>query len=102
MADDVERVNTLAGRVRWLDRYRRVVAIAIAALAAPPIMAVLDQVLGTDWPEMHATLLMLMIGVMLWWFVEVGLVWITAVWETEHDRLIRDRGMPPARIIVRK
>ena len=102
MADDVERMNTLAGRVRWLDRYRRVAAISIAALAAPPIMAVLDQVLGTDWPEMHATLLMLMLGVMLWWFVEVALVWITAVWEAEYDRLLRDRGMPPARLVVRK
>jgi hypothetical protein len=102
MADDDARITTLAGRVRWLDRYRRVVAIATAALAAPPIMAVLDQVLGTDWPEMHATLLMLMIGVMMWWFVEVGLVWVTAVWETEYDRLVRDRGMPPARLVIRK
>jgi hypothetical protein len=99
MADDSERIVTLAGRVRWLDRHRRLIAIAAAALTAPLIMAVLDQVLGTDWPEMHATLLMLMIGVMLWWFVEVGLVWITAVWETEYDRMIRDRGMPVARLV---
>jgi len=102
MADDSERMVMLAGRVRWLDRYRRVVAISVAGLAAPAMMAVLDQVLGTEWPETHATLLVLMLGVMLWWFVEVALVWITAVWETEYDRLVRDRGMPPARVVVRK
>ena len=102
MADDVERIHTLAGRVRWLDRYRRFLAISAAVIAAPVLTVELGTVLGTEWPEMHATLLGLMLGVMLWWFVEVALVWITAVWETECDRLIRDRGMPPARIVLRK
>ena len=25
-----------------------------------------------------------------------GLVYVTALWETEHDRLLRDRGLPRA------
>jgi hypothetical protein len=38
----------------------------------------------------------------LWWVVEVALVWLTAVWETECDRLMRDNGVPPARVVIRK
>jgi hypothetical protein len=34
--------------------------------------------------------------VIVWWIIEVGLVYVTAVWETEHDRLVRDRGLPCA------
>jgi len=34
------------------------------------------------------------VGVIVWWTIEVGLVHLTALWETEHDRLIRDRGLP--------
>jgi hypothetical protein len=41
-----------------------------------------------------------MLGVIVWWMIEVGLVYITALWETECDRLTRDRGLP--RAIVRK
>lgn len=90
------RVDQLAARVRWLDRYRRRVAISGAALIAPLLIAQVAGVLGADWPQIHATVLSLMLGVIAWWVIEVALVYITALWETEHDRLIRDRGLPRA------
>jgi hypothetical protein len=40
--------------------------------------------------------LSVMLGVIVWWVIEVGLVYATALWETEHDRLLRDRGLPRA------
>jgi hypothetical protein len=59
-----------------------------------------DQ-LGADWPKLNAlVVLSVMLGVILWWIIEVGLVYVTALWETEHFRLARDRGLP--RAIVRK
>ena len=90
------RVDALAARVRWLDRYRRAVALCTAAVIAPLVLAQVGEVLGAEWPDMHATLLSVMLGVIVWWIVEVGLVYVTALWETEHDRLVRDRGLPRA------
>ena len=96
------RVDALAARVRWLDRYRRWIALAAAAISAPLVIAQLGELLGAEWPQIHATLLSLMLGVIVWWIVEVGLVYLTAVWETEHDRLVRDRGLPRAILRVRR
>ena len=90
----------LAARVRWLDRYRRAVALAVAAVVAPLLLSRAGECLGAEWPEMHATLLAAMFGAAAWWLVEVCLAYVAAVWETEHDRLIRDRGLP--RAIVRR
>jgi hypothetical protein len=94
------RVDRLAARVRWLDRYRRILAIVAAAIIAPFLIAQIGDVLGGEWPEMHATLLSVMLGVIVWWILEVVLIYLTALWETEHDRLARDQGLP--RAIVRK
>jgi len=96
-----QRVDTLAARVRWLDRYRRWVALAAATVIAPLLLAQVGEVLGADWPEMHATLLSLMVGVIIWWIIEVALIYLTALWETEHDRLSRDRGLPRAIVVER-
>ena len=90
------RVDRLAARVRWLDRYRRFMAISAAALIAPVLIAQVAGVLGADWPQIHATVLSVMLGVIVWWVIEVGLVYVTALWETEHDRLLRERGLPRA------
>jgi hypothetical protein len=95
-----QRVDQLAARVRWLDRYRRMLAISAATISAPNLIAQVAVVLGADWPQIHATVLSVMLGVIVWWIIEVGLVYVTALWETEHDRLVRDRGLP--RAILRK
>jgi hypothetical protein len=91
-----QRVDQLAARVRWLDRYRRFMAISAAAVIAPILIAQVAGVLGADWPQIHATVLSVMLGVIVWWIVEVGLAYVTALWETEHDRLLRERGLPRA------
>ena len=95
-----QRAERFAARVRWLDRYRRLLAIAAAAVVAPYLIARVAQALGAEWPEMHATLLWAMLGAIVWWIVEVSLIYLTAVWETEHAHLLRDRGLP--RAIARK
>src|SRR5215831_4895394 len=96
-----QRVDQLAARVRWLDRYRRIVAISAATMIAPILIAQVAAVLGADWPQIHATVLSVMLGVIVWWVVEVGLVYLTAVWETEHDQLLRNRGLPRAVLVHR-
>jgi hypothetical protein len=88
------RVDKLADRVRWLDRYRRVLAVVTAAVASPILIAEVGEEVGA---QMHATVLLsVMLGVVLWWTIEVGLVYVTALWETEHYRLTSDRGLPRA------
>jgi hypothetical protein len=90
------RVDQLAARVRWLDRYRRLLAIGGAAAVSPFLIAQLGLDLGTGWPQLHMTLVSLMLSVIVWWVVEVGLVYVTALWETEQYRLADDRGLPRA------
>src|SRR5262245_35948237 len=75
-----QRVDQLAARVRWLDRYRRILAICAATMIAPILIARVAAVLGADWPQIHATVLSIMLGVIVWWIIEVGLVYVTALW----------------------
>jgi hypothetical protein len=93
------RVAQLAARVRWLDRYRRFMAVSAATIAAPLLIARVAGVLGADWPQIHATVLSVMLGVIVWWVIEVGLAYVTALWETEHDRLLREHGLPRAVVL---
>jgi hypothetical protein len=97
-----DRADVLVRRVRWLDRYRRSLAIASALVLAAIMIFASSWLLGADWPVFHARLLSIMVGTIAWWLIEVGLAWITALWETEADRILRDRGLPPMRVVVRK
>jgi hypothetical protein len=96
---DRDRIELLAARVRWLDRYRRKISIVVMLLAAPISERLMSHALGADWPEIHTALLSLIIAVVVWWVVEVGTAGIAAVWETECDQLIRDRGLPRAQLL---
>lgn len=97
-----DRAEVLVRRVRWLDRHRRRIAIAGAAALAGTMIFATSWLLGDDWPVFHARLLAIFGAVLGWWLIEVALAWVTAVWETEADRLLRDRGLPPMRVVVRK
>jgi len=100
MARKLGRIQRLAWRVGWLDRHRRMLAIVCAVVISPLLIDRLAEVFGADWPRLHFTLLSAMLGLFVWWSIEVGLVWLTALWETECERLMRDRGLP--RAVLRK
>ena len=97
-----DRAEVLVRRVRWLDRYRRWIAISGAAVLAAIMCFATSWLFGDDWPVFHARLLAIFGAVIGWWLIEVALAWLTAVWETEADRLLRDRGLPPMRVIKPK
>ena len=96
---DVVDIERLARRVRWLDRYRRYLAIGTAILVALVSMHRFVEIAGAEWPDVHTKALGLMIGVLSWWVAEVALAWITSVWETRCDRMLRDRGLPRAELL---
>lgn len=98
----MSREELLGRRVRWLDRYRRTIAIAFTLGFAPICLFKLTHVLGSQWPEAHTWLLTICASAVTWWVVEVALAWQAAVWETEYDRLRAARGLPPARLIRRR
>lgn len=96
------RIEQLARRVGWLDRRRHRIALLCAALSVPLTIVKIDAALGADWPREHALALALMAGALLWIAIEIGLAGLTALWETEHHRLLRDRGLPPAQLRKRR
>lgn len=96
------RVETLARRVTWLDRYRRAIAITLAVALWFLCMYELESVISPQWASIAGATLSTLSAITTWWLVEVALAWLTALWETEHDQLVRDRGLPRAQLIVRK
>jgi hypothetical protein len=92
-----DRMKRLGGRVRWLDRYRRVVAICVALVAGPLLIWYLMGSLRAEWPLV--SLPTLMTGVVVWWGVEVVLASLTAIWETEFEQLVDARGLPRAELV---
>jgi len=91
-----DRIQQLEDRVGWLDRHRRSLALAATAVFMPLLMVEISDALGVDWPGMHIAALSFVVGIAVWWSAEVGLAWLAAMWETEHSRLLRDRGLPQA------
>jgi hypothetical protein len=96
---DVDRIEVLGRRARWLERYRRLIAVSCALALSPLMMYRLTSFLGSDWPGVHAGALTAIGTVIAWWMVEVSLAWVTAVWETEHYRLLGERVLPRATLL---
>ncbi len=92
------RGDHLFARVRWLDRYRRAVAIAAAAVVSPLAFVQLTAALGAEWPPFHLASLALIVGFVVWVGVETALAAVTALWETEHASLVRAGNLPVARV----
>lgn len=99
MPAEQARIEQLARRVRWLDRYRRGISLSTAVALAALLLWQLPTWLGDDWPRVHARMLGITIGATMWIIVEVVLAWFAALWETEHDRAVRDHGLPEARLL---
>jgi hypothetical protein len=95
------REEQLGRRVRWLDRYRRSIAVTCALVFGPYCFVEMGRLLGSQWPEAHLWLLTICASMITWWVVEVALAWQTAVWETQYDRLRGERGLPAARVVRR-
>lgn len=96
-----DRISVLEARVVWLDRYRRSLAVAVAALLFALIAYELVTFLGAEWPRFMGISVSVLVSIAIWWIVEVALAWLTAFWETEHAILLRDRGLPRAELVRR-
>ena len=99
----MDRIELLARRVTWLDRYRRVIAVISAIVAGAFLMWWLPDGLGVEWPKFHARLMSFVLALFAWLAIEVALAWLAAVWATEHDRAVRaDPSLPRAQLLRRK
>ncbi len=97
-----ERMEQLARRVRWLDRYRRLLSILMAVAFGVVLSHELADAFDAPWPSFLIGLVSVMFSCLAWWCTEAGLAWLTALWETEHAQIARDRGLPRAEIVLRK
>ena len=97
-----DRVDQLARRVRWLDRYRRTVSIALALVLSVLMSRELAEAFDAPWPSFLVCFVSVMFSTLIWWCVEAGFAWLTALWETEHAQLVRDRGLPRAEVLLRR
>ena len=95
------RLSRLARRVRWLDRYRRLLAITVAGCVVVFLFEALPNVLGSDWPVFHARAMAIIAGVMVAFLVEVALASLLAWWELQIDHLQRST-LPRAIVKTRR
>jgi hypothetical protein len=93
------RVDQLARRVRWLDRHRRLLAVTVAFVFFIVVSRELSAMFEAPWPNVLLGGATFLFAVGAWWIAEVGLAWLTAVWETEHAHIVRNRGLPSARLV---
>jgi hypothetical protein len=100
------RLEQLAHRVQWLDRRRRRISIAVGVVFAIAGIVFLPGLFGLGWSCLHGRISMFVIAIVvgvaiasggvLAFAIDVALGGTLAVWEIEHDRLSRDRGLPRA------
>lgn len=95
-----ERAEKLARRVRWLDTYRRLISVVTAAVFFVLFARELADLFGPAWSGPLTTAIAILFASALWWIVEVAFAWVTAFWETEYVHLLRDRGLPVARLLT--
>lgn len=91
-----ERIGKLAARVRWLDRYRHLLAAIVALIATRFVVVELAQVLEAEWDDLQVLIYGGLVGVCLWWGAEVVFAYLTAMWETEYCRLSHEKFVPRA------
>jgi hypothetical protein len=100
-ADAASRRSLLAARIRRADRLRRPLAIGLAAVLSPLSLYELREALDADWELFPLFVPGLLWAGVIWWGVEAVIAFALAWWETEHDRLSRELGLPPARLVRR-
>ena len=97
--DPDEEIARLGSRVRWLDRYRRVIAVP----AAISIGAVLLYVLGEGFASrIHIFMFSIILAMIAWYLIELVFAAILAVWETRESLLSREPGLPRAELLRRR
>ena len=101
-ASPADRLETLAKRVRWLDRYRRLLSISLAVVAWVVISRELAALFGAEWPSIVPGTVGALFATAAWWIIEIAFAWMIALWETEHDKLSRDRGLPRAELLPKR
>ena len=94
------RIERLARRVRWLESKRKPIRIAVAIVVGVVGVIFVPEVLGENWPRFHARLTAIAGAIALAFVVDVAVCGVLALWELEHDRLVRERGLP--RAVLRK
>lgn len=95
MSERATRIDLLSRRVQWLDKHHRRLAMAAAAIVAPLLVWSVSNPIA-DSPT---AMLTFMLGVVIWWVVEIALAGVTATWETECAQIHRDRGLPRATVV---
>jgi hypothetical protein len=97
-----EPLERLARRINWLDRYRRPLAILLAAIAAPLLIWQITEWLPADWPGAHMAGIAIWVAVIAWYGIETVLGFVLALWETDYSKLTRPPGLPRAEVVRRK
>lgn len=97
-----ERIAVLEKRVRWLDGHRRAISIVLAVIVWFLLSREIAAMFLSDWPGILPALVGALFAAAVWWFIEIGFAWMIAMWETEHEQLTRDRGLPRAQLLRRR
>ncbi len=95
-----QRIQNLAARVRWLDKWRHAIALVVSIAVAVLLARRMQHALGDDFPRAYAKTVAVALGSAAWAMLELVCAGLAAMWETEHDLALRDRGLPRAVLVV--
>lgn len=102
MSEVSEQLERLARRINWLDRYRRPLAILLAAIASGFVLWWFTGWLPSSWPGVHMTGIAIVIAVFAWYGIETFLGFLIALWETDYSKLTRPPSLPRAELLRRR
>lgn len=95
-------LERLSRRINWLVRFRRPIAVALAALSALVLMHRYAGWFPTYWPGAHIVAITFVVATFLWYGIETVLGFVLALWETNYWGLARSPSLPSARLLRRK
>jgi hypothetical protein len=102
MSSREHELQRLARRINWLARFRRPIAIALAAAASLALMYHFTGWVPKSWPGGHMVFIIVMVGTVCWYAIESVLGFVLALWETDYASLTRRPSLPHARLLRRK
>jgi hypothetical protein len=94
-----DRVDILAKRLTWVDRYHTAVALGFGLIAWVALTRVIARWFDADWLSIGPLIAGAVCARAAWEIIDIGADWFITRWKSEHDELVGVRDIAPARVL---